>query len=108
VGLGAVSALAENLSEVCLFFDDGAVEAGSLDFYYVAVATPRKNCDLAVKAFKRLILVEQRLVAFFNLEDLNRHLLLTVQIQGEFYPKNIRLKVTYFAYRPVPMVFTMR
>ena len=106
--LGAVSALAENLREVCLFFDDGAVEAGSLDFYYVAVATPRKNCDLTVKAFKRLILVEQRLVAFFNLEDLNRHLLLTVQIQGEFYPKNIRLKVTYFAYRPVPMVFTMR
>jgi hypothetical protein len=51
VGLGAVGALAENLRKVCLFFDNGAIEASIFDFYYVAVATPRENCDLAVKAF---------------------------------------------------------
>jgi len=60
VGLRAVSTLAENLCKVCLFFDNGSIEARSLDFYYVTVATPSENSDLAMKAFERLILVKKR------------------------------------------------
>ena len=89
MGLGAVSAFAEYLCKVGLFFNDSAIKTGSFNFYYVPVSTSREDCYLAVQAFERLILVEERLISFLDLKNLNRDLLLSIQIEGEFNPKAI-------------------